>query len=131
MKIRTKDTIVRQVLRKMDERSLIGQEKYGSTMYDEISTNKKDLNMFLIDVQEEIMDTLLYIEAARACLRDEIEQDYLDNCKCNDCQSIDADYNCDDCDCETVCKDEEEPLGKYYTRTVSGELSPHLSDYLG
>ena len=31
--------------------------------------------MFLIDVQEEIMDACLYyIEAARACLRDEVEE---------------------------------------------------------
>ena len=43
MKIQTKDKIVRSVLKKMDERSLIGQKKYGSTMHDEISTNKKDL----------------------------------------------------------------------------------------
>ena len=58
MKIKTKDQIVRQVLKKMDERSLIGQEKYGSTMHDEVSTNKKDLRDFLVDVQEELMDAL-------------------------------------------------------------------------
>ena len=29
--------------------------------------------MFLTDVQEEIMDALLYIEAAKRCLNDEIE----------------------------------------------------------
>ena len=73
MKINTKDKIVRQVLKKMDDRSMIGQKKYGSTMHDEISTNKKDLMAFLIDTQEEIMDALLYIEAARACLQEEIE----------------------------------------------------------
>ena len=58
----------------MDERSLVGQKKYGSTMQDEIQTGKKDLNMFLTDVQEEIMDALLYIEAAKRCLQDEIEE---------------------------------------------------------
>ena len=35
---------------------------------------KKDLHMFLTDVQEEIMDALLYIEAAKRCLTDEIEE---------------------------------------------------------
>lgn len=73
MKIKTKDKIVQRVLKKMDDRSLVGQEKYGSTMHDEVSTNKKDLRDFLIDVQEELMDALLYIESARACLQEEIE----------------------------------------------------------
>ena len=74
MQIKTKDKIVQNVLRKMDERSLIGQEKYGATMMEEIQGQKKDLDRFLVDVQEELMDALLYIEAARRCLTDEIEE---------------------------------------------------------
>ena len=74
MKIKTQDKIVQQVLRKMDERSLIGQKKYGATMMQEIEGQEKDLNRFLIDVQEELMDALLYIEAARRCLENEIEE---------------------------------------------------------
>ncbi len=74
MKIRTKDAIVQAVLKKMDERSLVGQKKYGATMMEEIVGQKKDLNRFLNDVQEEIMDALLYIEAAKRCLQDEIEE---------------------------------------------------------
>ena len=74
MKIKTKDKIVQAVLRKMDNRSIVGQKKYGQTMQDEIETGKKDLHMFLTDVQEEIMDALLYIEAAKRCLTDEIEE---------------------------------------------------------
>ncbi len=74
MKIRTEDKIVQAVLRKMDERSLIGQKKYGGTMMQEIEGQEKDLNRFLIDVQEELMDALLYIEAAKRCLEDEIEE---------------------------------------------------------
>jgi|TARA_R100000935_G_scaffold57900_1_gene93129 patatin-like phospholipase/acyl hydrolase len=74
MKIETKDEIVLAVLRKMDKRSLIGQDKYGATMMEEIVGEKKDLNRFLVDVQEELMDALLYIEAAKRCLRDEIEE---------------------------------------------------------
>ena len=73
MKINTKDEIVLAVLKKMDQRSLVGQEKYGATMMEEIEGEEKDLNRFLIDVQEELMDALLYIEAAKRCLSDEIE----------------------------------------------------------
>ena len=77
MQIKTKDEVVLGVLKKMDERSIIGQKKYGSTMMGEIKNEVKDLNRFLIDVQEELMDALLYIEAARHCLRDEIEDSML------------------------------------------------------
>jgi len=74
MQIKTKDKIVREVINKIDERSLVGQAKYGATMMDEIEGEVKDLDRFLVDVQEEIMDALLYIQAARHCLRDEIEE---------------------------------------------------------
>ena len=40
----------------------------------EIEGQTKDLNRFLVDVQEELMDALLYIEAAKRCLSDEIEE---------------------------------------------------------
>ena len=73
MKIKTTDAIVQAVLKKMDNRSVEGQKKYGGTMQQEIETGKKDLHMFLTDVQEEIMDALLYIEAAKRCLQDEVE----------------------------------------------------------
>ena len=74
MKIKTQDKIVQAVLAKMDQRSLVGQKKYGATMMQEIEGQKKDLNRFLVDVQEELMDALLYIEAAKRCLTDEIEE---------------------------------------------------------
>ena len=57
----------------MDQRSIIGQEKYGATMMQEIEGQKKDLGRFIVDVQEELMDAILYIQAARRCLTDEIE----------------------------------------------------------
>ena len=62
MIIETKDEIVQAVLHKMDQRSLIGQKKYGATMMQEIVG------------QEELMDALLYIEAAKRCLADEVEE---------------------------------------------------------
>ena len=74
MKIKTQDKIVQAVLAKMDQRSLVGQKKYGATMMQEIEGQEKDLNRFLVDVQEELMDALLYIEAAKRCLQDEIEE---------------------------------------------------------
>ena len=72
--VKTEDSIVQKVVAKMDQRSLVGQAKYGAMMMEEIEGKDKDLNDFLIDVQEEIMDALLYIQAARACLRDEVEE---------------------------------------------------------
>ena len=72
--VKTKDRIVEQVIEKIDQRSLIGQKKYGAMMMEEVIGKKKDLNDFLTDVQEEIMDALLYIQAAKYCLEDEIEE---------------------------------------------------------
>ncbi len=74
MNINTKDEIVLSVLKKMDQRSIIGQQKYGATMMQEIEGQEKDLNRFLVDVQEELMDALLYIEAAKRCLSEESEE---------------------------------------------------------
>ena len=73
MEIKTKDAIVRKVLKKMDKRSLIGQRKYGDTMQSEIERRQKTLYHFMEDVQEELMDALLYLESAKYCLRDEIQ----------------------------------------------------------
>ena len=81
MQIKTQDKIVQEVINKIDQRSLIGQAKYGATMMDEIQGEVKDLDRFLVDVQEEIMDALLYIQAARHCLRDEIEEAMLNRMK--------------------------------------------------
>ena len=78
MKIKTKDKIVLDVIKKMDERSLVGQKKYGQTMTEEVEQGMKDLNDFLNDTQEEIMDALLYIQAAKKCLGDKIIYSYPD-----------------------------------------------------
>ena len=72
--VKTNDEIVQRDIEKIDQRSLIGQKKYGATMMGEIKNEVKDLDRFLVDVQEEIMDALLYIQAARVCLRDEVEE---------------------------------------------------------
>ena len=72
------------VLHKMDERSLTGQKKYGATMMQEIKGQKKDLNRFIVDVQEELMDALLYLESAKRCLTDEIEEAMLNRIQVHD-----------------------------------------------
>jgi ribosomal protein S19E (S16A) len=69
MKIRTEDSIVKSVVKKLDDRSIVGQCKYGSTMQEEIETGKKDLNDFITDVQEELMDAILYIESVKKLLK--------------------------------------------------------------
>ena len=78
MKVKTTDKIVLDVIKKMEERSLVGQKKYGQTMTDEVEQGMKDLNDFLDDTQEEIMDALLYIQAAKKCLGDKIIYSYPD-----------------------------------------------------
>ena len=84
MQIKTKDKIVQDVLRKMDERSLIGQKKYGATMMQEIDGQKKDLSRFIVDVQEELMDAILYLESARHCLQNEIEEAMINQIQLNE-----------------------------------------------
>ena len=69
--VKTEDKIVQKVIEKIDQRSLVGQKKYGATMMGEIKNEVKDLDRFLIDVQEEIMDALLYIESVKTILKQE------------------------------------------------------------
>ena len=79
MQIKTQDKIVQNVLRKMDERSLIGQEKYGATMMEEIQGQKKDLNRFIVDVQEELMDAVLYLQKLKESSTEEMQEALLKN----------------------------------------------------
>ena len=37
-------------------------------------SERKILSRFIVDVQEELMDAILYLESARHCLQDEIEE---------------------------------------------------------
>jgi len=45
--VKTKDKIVEQVIEKIDQRSLVGQKKYGAMMMEEVEGKDKDLNDFL------------------------------------------------------------------------------------
>lgn len=66
-----KDPVVRRVCDKFVERSNLGYAKYGRTLHDERTGGHKDLAGYLNDVQEELMDAILYIQAAREQLMDD------------------------------------------------------------
>ncbi len=69
-----RDPVVRSVVDKFVSRSDVGYEKYGSTLDDERRFKMKGLQKYLNDVQEELMDAILYIQAARDELQDLSEE---------------------------------------------------------
>ena len=66
----SRDKIIERVINKIKSRSDVGYKKYGVTLKDDEQT----LDTWLNHIQEEIMDALLYIQAAKHCLEDEIEE---------------------------------------------------------
>ena len=68
-----RDPVVRKVCDKFIERSNVGYEKYGDTLDDERRLRMKGLQKYLNDIQEELMDAVLYIQTAREELEDEKE----------------------------------------------------------
>ena len=97
-----RDPVVRNVVDKFVERSDVGYAKYGSTLDDERRLKMKGLQKYLNDIQEELMDAVLYIQAAREELLELSEtrmniigqngNDGLHYCK-------ELDGKCDRCDC--------------------------------
>ena len=73
-KIMFRDPVVERVVDKFVGRSNIGFEKYGTTLQDERTMKMKGLQKYLNDVQEELMDAILYIQAARDELQDLSEE---------------------------------------------------------
>ena len=73
-----RDPIVRHVCDKFVSRSDVGYEKYGSTLDDERRLKMKGLQKYLNDIQEELMDAVLYIQAARDELQDMSEEALID-----------------------------------------------------
>jgi hypothetical protein len=61
----TKDPIVEQVKEMFDKRSEVGIKKYGTTLHD---NNTDD---FLVHLQEELMDGILYLTKIRKQLKKE------------------------------------------------------------
>ena len=73
-----RDPVVRNVVDKFVKRSDVGFAKYGSTLDDERRLKMKGLQKYLNDVQEELMDAVLYIQAARDELQDLSEEAMID-----------------------------------------------------
>ena len=69
-----RDPVVRHVCDKFVKRSDVGFAKYGSTLDDERRLKMKGLQGYLKDIQEELMDAVLYIQAAREELHDLSEE---------------------------------------------------------
>ena len=76
-----RDPVVRNVVDKFVSRSDVGFEKYGSTLDDERRLKMKNLQGYLNDVQEELMDAVLYIQSARDELQDLNEESLIDKFK--------------------------------------------------
>ena len=76
-----RDPVVRTVVDKFVKRSDVGYEKYGSTLDDERRFKMKGLQKYLNDIQEELMDAVLYIQAARDELQDLHEESLIDKFK--------------------------------------------------
>jgi len=84
--IKFRDPVVRNVVNKFVKRSDVGFDKYGQTLDTERKTRMKDLVGYLNDVQEELMDAVLYIQAAREELQDLSEESLIQ--KFNDEETI-------------------------------------------
>ena len=69
-----RDPAATSALDKFVKRSDVGYAKYGSTLDDERRFKMKGLQKYLNDVQEELMDAVLYIQAARDELQDLSEE---------------------------------------------------------
>ena len=69
-----RDPVVKNVVDKFVSRSDVGYEKYNNTLDDERRLKMKNLQGYLNDIQEELMDAILYIQTAREELRDLSEE---------------------------------------------------------
>ena len=67
-----RDPVVRNVVDKFVSRSDVGYAKYGSSLDDERRGGFKNLAGYLNDIQEELMDAVLYIQAAREELDEKV-----------------------------------------------------------
>ena len=75
-----RDPVVERVVDKFVERSDVGFAKYGTTLEDERRIKMKGLQKYLNDIQEELMDAVLYIQAARDELQDLSEESLIQRC---------------------------------------------------
>ena len=69
-----RDPVVKRVVDKFKERSDEGYKKYGTTLHEERTTKIKGLMKYLVDIQEELMDAILYIQIAQEELKDMLDE---------------------------------------------------------
>jgi len=69
-----RDPVVKRVVNKFKERSDVGYAKYGTTLDEERTTKMKGLMKYLIDIQEELMDAILYIQTAQEELKEQLDE---------------------------------------------------------
>ena len=65
-----RDPVVQRVCEKFTQRSDEGFAKYGRTLDEEMHGGHKHLDGYLNDIQEELMDAILYIQTARELIDD-------------------------------------------------------------
>ena len=70
-----RDPVVERVVDRFIERSDVGYKKYGTTLHEERTTKMKDLLKYLNDIQEELMDAVLYLQTAKEDIIDK-KSDY-------------------------------------------------------
>jgi len=83
-----RDPVVERVVDKFVSRSDVGFKKYGKTLHEERTTGIKDLGKYLNDIQEELMDAVLYIQAAREEIRDLTEEAIINSIDIHDEEEI-------------------------------------------
>ena len=69
-----RDPVVKRVVQKFADRSDAGFAKYGTTLDEERTTKMKGLMKYLIDIQEELMDAILYIQTAQEELKEFLDE---------------------------------------------------------
>jgi len=72
-RINFRDAVVEHAVDKFVDRSNLGYAKYGRTLDSERRGKHKDLLGYLNDIQEELMDAVLYIQAAREEMKDQLD----------------------------------------------------------
>jgi len=74
MEVEFRDPVVKRVVQKFRDRSNEGYRKYGTTLHEERTTKMKGLMKYLVDMQEELMDAILYIQTAQEELKDILDE---------------------------------------------------------
>ena len=69
-----RDPVVKRVVDKFVKRSNEGFRKYGTTLHEERTTKMKGLMKYLVDIQEELMDAVLYVQTAREEIKDMLDE---------------------------------------------------------